>query len=87
MNRAQFIILSSLINSESITKINASSIKEIMEDVNGMGYSYNAMYKQMKALERAGYVTVGIPDRNQKTYYITAAGQQAIEIIKGGDEG
>ncbi len=86
MNRSQFIILSSLEKSQAKTQINASSIREIMEDVNGMDYSYNAIYKQVRALKAAGYVAAGIPDRNQTTYYITAEGQQAIEIIKGGKE-
>ena len=86
MNRLQFIILSSLERNHATTQINASSVKEIMDDLKGIDYSYNAVYKQVRTLRETGYVAAGIPDRNQTTYYITEAGQQAIEIIKGGKE-
>lgn len=86
MNRLQFIILSSLEKNHASTPINASSVKEIMGELGGLDYSYNAVYKQVKALKEAGYVAAGIPDRNQTTWYITAVGQKAVEIIRGGRE-
>lgn len=85
MNRIQFIILSNLLSESADNNVNAMSIKEIIENLRSMEYTYNSFYKQTKALLAAGYVAAGLPVGNSKTYYITQRGKEALEIVKGED--
>lgn len=85
MNRIQFIILSNLLSESADNNVNAMSIKEIIENLRSMEYTYNSFYKQTKALLAAGYVAAGLPVGNSKTYYITQKGKEALEIVKGED--
>ncbi len=85
MNRIQFIILSSLVSESANNNVNAMSIKEIIENLRSLEYTYNAFYKHTKALLAAGYIAEGLPVGNSKTYYITPKGKEALEIVKGGE--
>ena len=85
MNRIQFIILSNLLSESADNNVNAMSIKEIIENLCSLEYTYNSFYKQTKALLAAGYVAAGLPVGNSKTYYITQRGKEALEIVKGED--
>ena len=86
MNRIQFIILSSLVSDNADNNVNAMSIKEIIESLKSLEYTYNSFYKHTEALMAAGYVAPGLLAGNSKTYFITQAGRDALNIIKGGSE-
>jgi DNA-binding transcriptional ArsR family regulator len=85
LNRIQFIILSSLVSENANNNVNAMSIKEIIENLRSLEYTYNSFYKHTEALLAAGYVAAGLPVGNSKTYYITANGKEALEIVKRGN--
>ena len=85
MNRIQFIILSCLLSESADNHVNAMSIKEIIENLRSLEYTYNSFYKHTKALLAAGYIAAGLPAGNSKTYYITRKGKEALEIVKGED--
>lgn len=85
MNRIQFIILSSLVSESADNNVNAMSIKEIIDNLRSLEYTYNSFYKHTKTLLAAGYVAAGLPIGNSKTYYITPKGKEALEIVKGGN--
>lgn len=84
MNRTQFIILSKLAEENAYCNVNAMTIKELMESLQVLGYSYNLYYKQMINLLAAGYVAEGLRCGSSNTYYITEPGRDALEIIKKG---
>lgn len=85
MNRIQFIILSSLVSESADNNVNAMSIKEIIDNLRSLEYTYNSFYKHTKTLLAAGYVAAGLPVGNSRTYYITPKGKEALEIVKGGN--
>jgi len=85
LNRIQFIILSCMLSESAENNVNAMSIKEIIENLRSMEYTYNSFYKHTKALLAAGYIAAGLPAGNSKTYYITQKGKEALEIVKGED--
>ncbi len=85
MNRIQFIILSCMLSESADNNVNAMSIKEIIENLRSLEYTYNSFYKHTKALLAAGYIAAGLPAGNSKTYYITRKGKEALEIVKGED--
>jgi DNA-binding PadR family transcriptional regulator len=85
LNRIQFIILSCLLSESADNNVNAMSIKEIIENLRSLEYTYNSFYKHTKALLAAGYIAAGLPAGNSKTYYITRKGKEALEIVKGED--
>lgn len=83
MNRIQFIILSNLLSESADNNIGAMSIKEIIESLHSLDYTYNSLYKHVEVLLAAGYVAAGLPVGNAKTYYITQKGVEALDIMKG----
>ena len=85
MNRIQFIILSCMLSESADNNVNAMSLKEIIENLRSLEYTYNSFYKHTKALLAAGYIAAGLPAGNSKTYYITQKGKEALEIVKGED--
>ena len=85
MNRIQFIILSCMLSESADNNVNAMSIKDIIENLRSLEYTYNSFYKHTKALLAAGYIAAGLPAGNSKTYYITQKGKEALEIVKGED--
>ena len=85
MNRIQFIILSCMLSESADNNVNAMPIKEIIENLRSLEYTYNSFYKHTKALLAAGYIAAGLPAGNSKTYYITQKGKEALEIVKGED--
>ncbi len=87
MNRIQFIILSHLLKEGAHNNVNAMSVKEMVEGLRLLQYTYNSFYKHTKALMAAGYVEAGLPVGNSNTYYITDEGKQALNIVKGECEG
>lgn len=83
MNRIQFIIMSCLVSDNADSNVNAMSIKEIMESLHSLEYTYNSFYKHVQVLLVAEYVAAGLPVGNSKTYYITQKGREALKIVKG----
>lgn len=87
MNRIQFIILSYLLKEGATHEVNAFSVAEMLESMDGLNYSYNSVYKNTALLCKAELVKKGLPVGNSNTYYITGAGMAAVEKIKSkGDE-
>lgn len=74
-----------MLSESADNNVNAMSIKEIIENLRSLEYTYNSFYKHTKALLAAGYIAAGLPAGNSKTYYITRKGKEALEIVKGED--
>lgn len=74
-----------MLSESADNNVNAMSIKEIIENLRSLEYTYNSFYKHTKALLAAGYIAAGLPAGNSKTYYITQKGKEALEIVKGED--
>ena len=85
MNRIQCIILSCLVKENADCNVNAMSIKEMIDTLKSLAYTYNSFYKHAQSMLAAGYLSAGLPVGNSKTYYVTPAGKEALEIVKRGN--
>ncbi len=81
MSRMDYLILSVLADNEAASVVGAMSVNEILSEIN-MEYSYNALYKAVKALESEGLVKRGLKDGKSDTFYIKPEGMQKKEELE-----
>ena len=78
MDKMDFAILDSLLNSNSITKISAISLKTMLTKLK---ISYSTLHRRITKLISRGYIEKGIMESSGNTYFINKKGEKILEEV------
>ena len=75
MDKMDYAILDTLLNADSTAKMNAVSLKAILEKLD---IPYGTLYRRISGLAAKGYIEKGIKESYSDTYYITGNGKKIL---------
>ena len=81
MNRLGFLVLSILQHSGATGRTNAMTVGEIMDE-EVLQCESNTVYKKIREFQKLNYIDTGLKDGRAFTFFITQAGEKALEREK-----